>query len=62
MGGLDSSDRVFCQLAELATLFVGDYGAQVLNLNQSLADGDDLGDLRDPRHPGVANELGIQCE
>jgi hypothetical protein len=26
VGGLDSPNRVFCQMAELATLFIGDYG------------------------------------
>jgi hypothetical protein len=59
VAGLDSSNRVFCQLAELAPLFVSDRSAQILDLNQSLADEDGLSDLRDSRHPGVAKELRI---
>jgi hypothetical protein len=59
---LDSSNRVFCQLAELAALFIGDCGAQILDLNQSLADEDDLSDLRDSRHPGIAQELRIESQ
>jgi len=62
LGGLDSRDRVFCQLAEFTALFVGYGGAEVLNLNQPLANENDLGDFRDPRHPGVANKLRIECQ
>ena len=62
MGGLNSLDRILRQLAEFTTLFIGNCGAQVLNLNQSLAYEDDLGDLRNSGHPGITNELWIQRE
>src|SRR5437660_7588717 len=35
---------------------------KILNLNQSLADEDDLCDLGDAGHPGVANQLRIQSQ
>jgi hypothetical protein len=59
---LDSPDRVLYQATEFLALLVGDGGLQVLNLYQMLADEDDLGDFGDARHPGVANQLGIQRE
>src|SRR5437899_2028995 len=35
---------------------------KILNLNQSLADEDDLCDFGDAGHPGVANQLRIQSQ
>jgi hypothetical protein len=60
LGGLNSSDCVFRQVSKLLALFVAYRGAQVLNLDQSLADEHDLGDFGNAGHPGVANELRIQ--
>ena len=57
---LDSTDRVFDQVAKLLALFLGDGGAQVLNLDQALADENDLGDFRDACDPGVADQLRIE--
>jgi hypothetical protein len=62
LGGLNPSNRVLDQLAELKTLFVGDRGTEILDLNQALSDEDDLGDFSDPAHPGIANQLWIQCQ
>jgi hypothetical protein len=44
--GLDSADRAFHQATELLALLIGDGCAQVLDLDQSLADEHDLGDFR----------------
>jgi hypothetical protein len=54
--GLDPLNRVFDQSAELLALFVGDGGSQVLDLNQSLAHEDDLGDVGDAGDSGVADQ------
>src|SRR5438270_8301823 len=35
---------------------------EILNLNQSLADEDDLCDFGDAGHPGVANQLRVQSQ
>ncbi len=40
--GLDSADRVSYQAPEFLALFVGNRGAQILNLDHSLADENDL--------------------
>src|SRR5207302_5069994 len=42
LGGLDPANRVFHELAEFLTLFVGNRGSQVLHLDQPLADEYDL--------------------
>jgi hypothetical protein len=60
LGGLDSSDRVLYQATEFIALFVGDGGAQVLNLDQTLADEHDLSNFGNASHPRVANQLRIQ--
>jgi len=57
---LDSADCAFDQATKLLALFVGDGGAQVLNLDQALADKDDLGDVGDTGYPRVADQLRIQ--
>ena len=62
LGSFDSSDSVIDQLTKLIALFVGDGGAEVLNLDQALADEDDLGDVGDAGDPGVADELRIEHE
>ena len=59
-GRFDPPDRVFDQTTELLALLVGDGGAEVLNLNQPLADEDDLGDLGNACHPGIANQLWVE--
>jgi len=62
LGGLDPPDGVFDELAEFLALLVGDRGVQVLNLDQSLADEDHLGDFGNARNPGVADQLRIQSQ
>jgi len=57
---LDATDRAFHETAKLLALFIGNGGAQVLHLDHALADEYDLGDLRNARDPGVANQLRIQ--
>src|SRR5208283_5059447 len=59
--GLDPSYRVFDQGCELLPLLVRNGGPEVLNFDQPLADEDNLGDFVDPGHPGIADELRIQC-
>jgi hypothetical protein len=59
---LDATDGAFHQATKLLTLVVGDGGAQILNLDEALADEHDLGDLCDTSYPGVASQLGIQGE
>ena len=59
--GLDPSDCVFDQGCEFLPLLVRNGGPEVLNFNQSLADENNLGDFVDARHPGIADELRIQC-
>ena len=60
VGRFDSADRAFHQTAKLLALFVGDRGAQVLNLDQALTDEDDLGNIGNTRDPRVADQLRIQ--
>jgi hypothetical protein len=62
LAALDSLDRVLDQATKLPALFVGDGGSQVLDLDQSLAHEDDLGDLGDARDPGVADQLRIKSQ
>jgi hypothetical protein len=47
-------------VAKFLSLFSGDGGVQVLNLDQALADEDDLGNFGDTCDPGVANQLWIE--
>ena len=47
-------------MAKFLALLVGDGGAQVLDLDQALADEDDLGDFGDAGHPGIADQLRIE--
>ena len=51
LGGLNSADGVFDQLAEFVTLFFGDRGSQVLNFDQPLANENNLGNLCNSSHP-----------
>jgi hypothetical protein len=60
LGCLNPTNRILHQLAKLLTLFVGDRGPEILDLNQSLADEHHLSDLRHAGDPGVANELWIK--
>src|ERR1700720_2115138 len=59
VGRLDAADGAFNQVAEFLALFVGDGAAQLLNLDQTLPDKNNLGNLRNARHPRVADPLGI---
>src|ERR1019366_4343982 len=56
----DPADRVIRQGFELLPLLVDDGSPQVLDFNRALTDEDDLSDFIDPRHPGIADQLGIQ--
>ena len=62
MGGFDSPNRVFDDLAKLVAFLSSNCGAQVLNFHQALANEDNLGHFRDAGDPGVANELGVKNE
>src|ERR1017187_7863093 len=57
---LDSTDCAIHQATKLLALFLRYGGAQVLNLNQALADKYHLRDFGDACHPGIADKLGIQ--
>jgi hypothetical protein len=48
---LNPTDRAFHQAAKLLALFLANNGAQVLNLDQSLADENDLGHFRNASNP-----------
>jgi hypothetical protein len=47
-------------VAKLLTLFLGDGGAQVLNLDQALPDENHLGDFRNASDPGITDQLRIK--
>src|SRR5207302_2968014 len=57
---LDPADRVIDEPAKLFALFFGDSGAQILNLDQSFPDKDDLGDVRNASHPRVTDQLRVE--
>src|ERR1035437_6304710 len=57
--GLDPSDCVIDQGCELPALLVRNGGPEVLNFDQPLADENNLGNLVDPCHPRIADELRI---
>ena len=59
VGRFDPMHGVFNQLAELATLFVRDRGAEVLHFDHPLADKHDLRHIRDAGHPRIADQLRI---
>src|ERR1019366_8594206 len=59
--GLNPTGRVVDQGPELLPLLVGDGGPQVLDFNRALTDKDDLGNFIDSSHPGITNQLRIQC-
>jgi len=58
--GRKSAGSIRRKVAEVLALFLGDGGAQVLNLDQILADEHDLGDIGDASHPRMTNNLRIQ--
>jgi hypothetical protein len=62
LSGLNSADRVLGQTSEFIALCVRDRGSQILNLNCTLANEHNLGNVADARHPRIANQLGIQSE
>jgi hypothetical protein len=59
--GLDPSHSVLDQSGETLALLVRNRGPEVLHFDQALADENNLGNLVDPCHPGIADELRIQC-
>jgi hypothetical protein len=58
--GFDSTGRALHQAAKLQALFLRYGSAQVLNLNQALANEYDLRNLRNAGHPRITNQLRIQ--
>ena len=56
----DSNPRIVSstKLPEFLALLVSDRGAKILDLDHSLSNEDDLSDVRDARHPRVADQLG----
>jgi hypothetical protein len=60
LGFFNPTNRVLRQLTKLMALFLCDRGPEILDLNESLADENDLSDLRNAGDPGVANELWIE--
>jgi hypothetical protein len=58
---IPASDGVFDQGFKLTSLLVSDRRLEVLHCYRALADEDPLGDRIDTGHPGVANQLWIQC-
>jgi hypothetical protein len=56
---LDAADCALHQVTKLVALFLRYVGAEVLNLGQTLADKNHLGNLGNARHPRVADQLGI---
>src|SRR5438045_944460 len=60
--GLDSADCAFDQAAELLPLFVADGRAQILNLDQALADEHHLRHFSNAGHPRVADKLRVKGE
>jgi len=60
LGRFDPRDGVIDQPAELLSLFVGDDRTEVLDLDQSFANKDNLGYIRDARDPAVADQLRIK--
>ncbi len=62
LGRLDPANRIGDQMAEFVALLVANGGAEVLDLDQSLAHEDDLGDFGDAGHPGIADQLRIECQ
>src|SRR5450759_787598 len=58
---LNPTYRVVDQGLELLPLLVGDGGPQVLDFNRALTDKDDLSDFIDAGHPGITNQLRVEC-
>ena len=56
----NSAHRVVDQGLELLPLLLSDASPQVLDFYRALPDKDNLSDITDPGHPGVANQLWIQ--
>src|SRR5215469_13595009 len=59
---LDLIDRSLDQLAKLPALVLVDRGLQILNLRCVLSNKYDQGNLRNAGHPGITNELRIECQ
>jgi hypothetical protein len=55
LGRFDPSDGVVDETAKLLALFAGDGCPKVLDLNQSFANEDDLGNIGDAGDPAVAD-------
>jgi hypothetical protein len=60
LSSLNLFNRVLNQSAELISLFLRDGRAQVLDFNQPFAHKNDLRNIRDARHPRIADQLWIE--
>src|SRR6516165_2491099 len=59
---LDLIDRSLNQLAKLPALVLVDRGLQILNLRCVLSYKYDQGNFRNASHPGITNELWVECQ
>src|SRR6516164_4747101 len=59
---LDLIDRSLYQLAKLPALIFGDGGFQVLNFRCAFSYKYNQGNLRNASHPGITNELWVECQ
>ena len=60
LGGLDLANRRSDEVAKFRGLFFRNQSTQILNLGLMLSREDDQGDIRNPRHPGVAKQLRVE--
>jgi hypothetical protein len=58
---LNPANRVIHQSRKFFPLLIRNGGPKVLDLNRALTDEDDLSHFLDSAHPGITNELRIQC-
>ncbi len=60
MAGFNLLDGCFYQFAKFPTLFFIDGCLQILNFGRVLSNKHHQGDIRDPSHPGIADQLWIE--
>src|SRR5213078_1633160 len=62
LGRLDPLDRVSDQLSEFLALLLGNRGPQILHFHQPLAHKNHHRHICNSCHPGIANQLRIECQ
>ena len=62
IGGLDLGYRILDQLRKVVSLFLRDHSGKVLNLGCAFAHEDNQRYFGNAAHPGVAEELGVECQ